>query len=115
MIALSTVLMSSAHSNTFLICKAPSSGMAGKGGCIHAYNPTADKVCSGKGNKQVCSTASLEDLCIKVGAKSGVPFSQYSSGLGTFNTEKQCLKQCDKEYGGKFEKFGGKCFGMVPK
>ena len=96
----------------YLICKAPSTGMAGKGGCIKAYYPTPKKVCSGKDGK-TCSTSSLEDLCIKVGKKAGIPFNSFSSGVGTFKNEKDCLKKCEKEYGGKFKQFGGECFGMV--
>lgn len=107
--------LSASYAETFLVCKAPSTGMAGKGGCIHAYNPTPDQVCSGKGDNKVCSTASLEDLCIKVGAKKGKPFNRFSSGLGTFKTEAECLQACNKEYGGKFVQFGGECFGTVSK
>lgn len=95
----------------YLVCKAPSTGMAGKGGCINAYNPTPEKVCSGK----ICSTSSLEDLCIKVGDQIGIPFNRFSSGLGTFKSEAACLQQCEKEYGGKFKQFGGECYGVVSK
>lgn len=97
----------------YLVCKAPS-GMAGKGACINAYNPTPDKICSGKDGK-TCSTSSLEDLCIKVGQKIGIPFNQFSSGLGTFKSEAACLQKCEKEYGGKYKKFGGECLGTVSK
>jgi len=96
----------------FIVCKAPSTGMTGKGGCINAYNPTPDKVCSGKDGK-ICSTLSLEDLCYKVGEETGKNYNRYSSGLGTFKTRDACMDACKKEYGGKFEKFGGKCFKKV--
>ncbi|WP_133470136.1 hypothetical protein [Paraglaciecola marina] len=113
--ALMLVPLTSTYADTFLICKPPKTGMAGKGACINAYNPTANQVCSGSGENKVCSTQSLEDLCIKVGTKVGIPFNQFSSGLGTFESESQCLQSCNKEYGGAFVKFGGECFGTVSK
>ncbi|MDO6447548.1 hypothetical protein Q4493_17380 [Colwellia sp. 1_MG-2023] len=107
--------ISIAYAETYLVCKAPKTGMAGKGGCIHAYNPSPEQVCSGEGDKKVCSTASLEDLCIKVGEKNGVTLNGFSSGLGTFKTAQLCLQSCNKHYGGKFKRFGGECFGMISK
>lgn len=108
-----SLAMSVSYAETYLVCKAPKTGMAGKGGCIHAYNPSPEQVCSGEGDKKVCSTASLEDLCIKVGEKRGVTLNGFSSGLGTFDNANSCLKACNKNYGGKFKKFGGDCFGMI--
>ena len=117
LLTLFLVLFSSgAHSKeqVFLVCKTIESGMAVTAGCINAYNPKPTEVCSGTGG-DLCSTKSLEDLCIKVGHKKNINFQRFSSGLGTFKTEQACVDSCMKEYDGKMKKFGQKCLKTVSK
>jgi hypothetical protein len=116
------ISISEAHANeqVFLVCKTLQAGGGGvngtavTAGCINAYNPTPKKVCSGKGDT-LCSTISLEDLCINVGREKSIDFQRFSSGLGTFKTEKACVDSCMKEYDGKMSQFGYKCLKTVSK
>lgn len=80
-------------------------------GC-HQYYTNPDKWCSDKAG-QICivSGETRADLCVKTGKAIGVPFVEWSSGWGTFDSKEACLKACNRK---SVVDFGGKCFGLVP-
>nr|WP_320134759.1 hypothetical protein [uncultured Amphritea sp.] len=100
-------------SETFAICKTYPKGTSTTAGCINIRQMSEHELCSGP-NDINCSSTHTQDLCLKVGQRIGVPFEEFSSGLGTFSNAQACIAKCEQNYGNAWDpKFGRKCLGLV--
>ena len=96
----------------YAICKtAAVNSYTANEGC-HQYFKKGEEWCSDSEGK-ICidRTGSREELCIKTGESIGVPFKQWSSGWGTFDSQEACLEKCNRK---SVVDFGGQCYGLVP-
>lgn len=95
----------------FAVCKTYNVGTKTTAGCINVRLVSNDEACSGPGDSS-CSD-SMQGLCQAVGKQLGIPFDEFSSGLGTFESVDACVAACDKSYGKAWAQYGRKCLGLV--
>ena len=98
---------------TFAVCRTfNTSGRNITAGCINIHSVEGGRGCTGP-DDSTCAN-SHEDLCKAAGAKIGVPFEVFASGLGTFATPGECVAACEKSYGeADWGEFGNRCAGIV--
>lgn len=101
-----------AADSAYIICRGDTGKMAEPAACVQIYSVSDSRICAGE-TGEACSSESYGEICRLAGPLAQQSLPEYSSGIGTLETEAACLAKCEQEYGGAMAQFGGRCLGLI--